>query len=255
VDVKSQPDAEPWNLVLSGGGARGFAHLGVIKALREKKVDFSAISATSSGAMVGALLADGYTADEIASIFREALPITRFNFALKRHGLLNINTLTRILDTHLRNKTFEKLRHPLHVSLTNLNSGKQAIINSGEVIPAVVASSSIPILLPPVIINGIPYADGGISGNLPVEPFLKKERKIIGIHVNPLGNYDLNSGTLHQLERFIHLSIRENVLREIEKVDLLIEPPALVRYGLFDTAKIDEIIQIGYHYTKTKVNV
>ncbi len=240
------------NLVLSGGGARGFAHLGVVKALQEKEITFSSVSATSSGAIVGAFLCDGYTPDEIANICSEAIPLTHFNFHLSP-GILSIDSLHKLFANYLRSKTFSGLKYPLHVSVTDLNDGSQVIINEGDITEAVIASASIPIIFPPVFIRGIPYADGGLSGNLPVEPFIGSVLKTIGVHVNKPDPYDVNISIVRQLERMIHLSIRESVLREMNHVDLLIEPDGLSGYGLFDTKKIHDIIKAGYDYTKHKV--
>jgi NTE family protein len=240
------------NLVLSGGGARGFAHVGVVKALQEKEITFSAISATSSGAIVGALLCDGYTPDKIADICSKAIPLTHLNFHLSQ-GILSIDSLQKLFAKYLRSKTFSGLKYPLHVSVTNLHDGSQVILNEGDITEAVIASASIPIIFPPVFIGGVPYADGGLSGNLPVEPFIGSTHKTIGVHVNKTAPYDVNISMVRQLERMIHLSIRENVLREMKHVDLLIEPDGLADYGLFDTKKIHDIINIGYDYTKHQV--
>ncbi len=241
-----------YNLVLSGGGARGFAHLGVIKALEEKGVSFAAISGASSGAFIGALLCDGYSIDEIKEICKDANRLTRINFHFTQ-GLLSMESLTNILLKHLRSKTFDELKYPLYVAVTDLNDGKQVIIKEGKIIDAIIASASIPILFPTAFINGIPYADGGISGNLPVEPFLHSSLKTIGIHVNQFGTYNSSDTIITQIERIIHLGIKSTVLREMQQVDLLIEPDELKTYGLFDTKKINEIIQTGYEYTKEKI--
>ncbi|MES2131196.1 MAG: patatin-like phospholipase family protein [Bacteroidota bacterium] len=240
------------NLVLSGGGARGFAHLGIIKALQEKEVMFSSISATSSGAIIGAFLCDGYTPDEIADICSGAIPLTHFNFHLSP-GILSIDSLHKLFAKYLRSKTFSDLKYPLYISVTDLNDGKQVILNQGNIVEAVIASASIPIIFPPVFIGGVPYADGGLSGNLPVEPFIGSTLKTIGVHVNKTDRYDGNISIIRQFERMVHLSIREIVLREMNYVDLLIEPDGLAGYGLFDTKKISDIIKTGYDFTKHTV--
>jgi NTE family protein len=242
-----------YNMVLSGGGARGFAHLGVLKALQEKECSFAAISAASSGAFIGALLCDGYSTGEIESICKTN-QLTQLNFHFTR-GLLSMESVSKILSKHLRSKTFESLEYPLFVAVTDLNDGKQVIIKEGNIIDAVIASASIPILFPTAFINGIPYADGGISGNLPVEPFACSSLKTIGIHVNQFGIYNAADGIIAQLERVIHLGIKSTVIREMEQVDLLIEPEGLASYGLFDTKKITEIIHIGYEFTKSKIHL
>ncbi|MEO6304774.1 MAG: patatin-like phospholipase family protein, partial [Bacteroidia bacterium] len=117
------------------------------------------------------------------------------------------------------------------------------------------ASASIPIIFVPVTINGKHYADGGLSGNLPTEPFKNSPLKTIGVHVNPLDHFNPDDSLLKQFERALHLTIKGNVIREMQDTNLLIEPGDLKNYGLFDTKKIDEIIEIGYNYVKEKVDL
>ncbi|MEO6303089.1 MAG: patatin-like phospholipase family protein, partial [Bacteroidia bacterium] len=127
------------NLVLSGGGARGFAHIGVVKALQEKDITFSAISGTSSGAIIAAFLCDGYSPDEVAKICHESIPLTRFNFHFTQ-GFLSIDSLKKLFAKYLRSKTFEDLKYPLYLSVTDLDDGNQIIINKGNLIDALIAS-------------------------------------------------------------------------------------------------------------------
>ncbi len=241
------------NFVLSGGGARGFAHIGVVKALQEKGITFTSISGTSSGAIIAAFLCDGYTPDEVAEICREAIPITRFNFHFTQ-GFLSIESLKKLFAKYLRSQTFEELKYPLFLSVTDLDNGNQVIINKGNLIDALIASASIPIIFSPVTINGRHYADGGLSGNLPTEPFKNSPLKTVGVHVNPLEHFNPEDNVVKQFERTLHLSIRGNVLREMQQTDLLIEPDGLKEFGIFDTKKINEIIEIGYRYVKEKVD-
>lgn len=242
------------NFVLSGGGARGFAHIGVVKALQEKNITFKAISGASSGAIIAAFLCDGYSPDEVAQICKEGIPVTRFNFHFTQ-GFLSIDSLKKLFSKYLRSKTFEDLKYPLYVSVTDLDNGKQVIINSGNLVEAIMASASIPIIFPPIIIDEMHYVDGGLSGNLPVEPFENSTDKIIGIHVNPLAQFNAEDNIMKQLERVLHLSIRGNVSREAAKTNLLIEPDGLKDFGIFDTKKITEIIEIGYKYVKEEVDL
>ena len=239
--------SQKYNIVLSGGGARAYAHIGVFKAFEEKNIEFNAISATSAGAVIGAFLCDGFSIDEIIEILSKSTSLVNFNYSIK-NGLLSNNKLATLLKKNLRSTYFEKLKYPFFVSATNLNNGKQEVFNSGNIIDAVIASSSIPILYKPVVINEIPYADGGISSNLPVEPFYQSNLKTIGVHVNPMTKFDSDKNIGAQFERLIHLCIIENTIKNSQKVDLLIEPPQLDQFGLFDLKKMNEIIQIGYDH-------
>ena len=157
-------------LVLSGGGARGFAHLGVIQALNEAGIFPDVISGTSAGAIVGVLYADGYTPKEILMLMNWASRFDYMRPAMPREGLLQINGITKILKTSLRAKTFEDLKIPLFVAATDLNNGKAVYFSKGDIFDPVMASASIPVLFQPVKINDISYVDGGVLDNLPIRP-------------------------------------------------------------------------------------
>ena len=119
-------------LVLSGGGARGFAHLGVIQALNEAGIFPDVISGTSAGALVGVLYADGYTSKEILKLLNTGSRLDFMRPALPREGLLQINGIIKILKTSLRAKTFKELKIPLFVSATDLNNGKAVYFSEGD---------------------------------------------------------------------------------------------------------------------------
>jgi NTE family protein len=117
------------------------------------------------------------------------------------------------------------------------------------------ASSAIPVLLAPVLINNIPYADGGMSNNLPIEPFNLKSEKIIASHVNPIPEYDENLNMIQNMDRSIHIIMRNNILNAIDKCDVFIEPPALKKYHLFESKVAKELIDIGYSYSKNEIDL
>lgn len=237
--------------VLSGGGARGYAHIGVLQGFAERDLLPEAISATSAGSIAAAFICDGYTAAETADIFREYR--LTLSIRWKRHsgGFLTLKFIEKFLETYLRSRSFESLRIPLFVTATNFLNGAQQVFHQGELIPALLAASSIPVIFPPVILNGIPYVDGGLSSNLPVEPLLDKYRDLIGVHVNPLRPFDLRRHSLLvNLERTLHFGIRGGVWRNKEYCRIFLEPEQLNRYGLFDVQKFDPIYQIGLQYTR-----
>ena len=149
-------------LVLSGGGARGFAHLGLIQALNEAGIFPDVISGTSAGALVGVLYADGYNPKEILKLMNAGSRFDLMRPALPREGLLQINGIAKILKTSLRAKSFSELKIPLFVSATDLNNGKAVYFSEGELLEPVIASASIPVLFQPVKINNISYVDGGV---------------------------------------------------------------------------------------------
>lgn len=242
-------------LVLSGGGARGFAHLGTIQALNEAGIFPDVISGTSAGAIVGVLYADGYSPREIMTFMNWG---SRFDFmrpALPREGLLQINGINKMLRSSLRSKTFEELKIPLYVTATDLNNGKAVYFSEGDLFEPVIASASIPVLFQPVKINGISYVDGGVLDNLPVRPLENHCRVIIGSFVNPVGHIDKISGLINIAERTFMLNMSKDVLEKIKKFNLYIAPLDLKNYGFLDPEKSQEIFDIGYKETKAKLTM
>jgi NTE family protein len=236
--------------VLSGGGCRGFAHLGAVKALQESGIYPFEISGTSSGAIAGAFLANGYSPDEIKDIFIKNLKLNILSRNEFKLGLISMKNIRIFLQKNLRYKKFEDLPIPFYATATSFTDGSQHIFNSGNIIDAIIASSSIPVLFPPVLIHGFPFVDGGLSNNLPIEPFSDHKKDIVCIHVNPIKPFKRGESVYKVMDRAIHLSFREKVNRSSEGCFLFIEPKELEGYGLFDIERIREIFDIGYDFTK-----
>ena len=155
-------------LALSGGGAKGFAHIGVFRLLEECGLKPDIIVGTSVGSLMGALFADGYTSDEIKELFtgREFSEFAQLQ--IPKSGLFDSKRFRYFLRRHLRAKTFEELKTPLVVVATDLDNGESHEFRSGPIVEAVTASCSIPIIFSPVVINGVHYVDGGLFHNFPV---------------------------------------------------------------------------------------
>lgn len=238
-------------LVLSGGGARGFAHIGILIGLAELGITPIAISGTSAGSLVGAFVADGFHPLEIKEIFEKHKFKKSFHFKNLKAGIFTSDSINEIISKNLRTKNIEDLKMPFYVTATNLLNGDRTVFNSGAITERVVASCSIPILLPPVYINNVPYIDGGVTSNLPVEQFLPKDKiKIIGVNVNPISPYSSETGIIDTVDRTIQLCLKENVMRNASNCDVFIEPKGIDSYQLMDNHKIKEIIQLGYNHMK-----
>lgn len=240
-------------LVLSGGGARGFAHLGVIQALNEAGIFPDVISGTSAGAIIGVMYADGYSPKEILMLMNWASRFDYMRPALPREGLLQINGITKVLKTSLRARVFEDLKIPLFVAATDLNNGKSVYFSKGDIFEPVMASASIPVLFQPVRINDISYVDGGVLDNLPIKPIENDCQSIIGSFVNPIGYIEKISGLINIAERTFLLSVSKDVPEKSKRFDLFIAPLELRNFKLLDPEKANEIFEVGYKATKEKL--
>ena len=154
-------------LVLGGGGARGYAHMGVLKALEERDVEPVAIAACSMGGIVGALAGAGHTADEMLEQAR-SFKLTEL---LDRGGKEAINRgvkLEKVLAKYLP-ASFEELRIPLKVTACDIQEGVQVVFDEGDLRAAIRATISLPGVFPPARVGGKILLDGGLVNNLPVD--------------------------------------------------------------------------------------
>ena len=241
-------------MVLSGGGCRGFAHLGAIKALAESGIEPAQISGTSAGAIAGVFLANGFNPEEIKELFLSKLKLSMLAWNGFRLGLASLKNIRDFLEKNLRYTRFEDLPIPLYVTATDFVDGRQKIFSQGEYLDIILASCSIPALFPPVFIEGTPYVDGGLSNNLPIEPFNHKREEVITIYVNPIRPFNPKESMAEVMDRAIHLSFREMVSRSSAHCYLHLEPANLSKFGLFDLHKASDIFDIGYLYTQNKLN-
>jgi NTE family protein len=236
-------------LVLSGGGTRGFAHLGALKALHENNIEPDIIAGVSAGSIVGALYADGKEAEQS---LRALTSKTLFRFLrpmLPMNGLVKMSGFEKTLKQTLSAKTFEDLKIPLLVFAVNINTAELTQFDSGDLVSAVMASSSIPVIFPPVKIGEQYFLDGGIINNFPVEAIREQCQTVIGINVNPIGDLRNINSIKAVAERSFHIFIRNQAVSKEGMCDIYIEPTNLDQFGLLDVSKAREIFEKGYMET------
>ncbi|MFO7612991.1 MAG: patatin-like phospholipase family protein [Clostridia bacterium] len=236
-------------LALGGGGSRGFAHIGAIKALEERGIKPNVFSGTSTGSIVAALLAAQKTPDEIMEIMKDIKISGASKMTLKGNGFATLDKFGRELDEILMGKDFADLNHELYICASNLNTGKAEYINSGNVAKAVQASSSIPILFSPVEINGQLYVDGGLLDNVPVQPLIDRCDQIIAIDISPIKEQEKVDGLSDIIIRIFQMSVGMQTDKK-EYCDILIRLEELADYNILDTSQNQKIYDMGYNYVK-----
>lgn len=235
------------NLVLSGGGARGLAHLGLIKVLNECGIHINAISGVSAGAMVGALIAQGFSPEEVLQIFIDAKLLHHIRPGFDG-GLFRITKWEGILIKYIPHNSFGQLKIPLTIHATDINECIKVEFTSGPLVMPVLASCAVPGIFSPVTIDNRQYIDGGVIDNLPLTPFENESEPIIASHVNPIAYENKITSSLIIMERSMHLAIRDNLSEKIKKVSLFVEPPALAKFSLFGFEFATDIFEAGYDY-------
>jgi NTE family protein len=231
-------------IVLAGGGIRGIAHLGVLKAFTNAGITFSHVTGTSAGSIAGALYAAGIDPEEALSIFLKT-KLLRFLRPTLGLGLINFENTSALLKPYLP-QNIEDLKIPLTIAATNFSEGKLVYFNKGPLIRAIQASSCIPGIFKPIIIDEKMYVDGGLLNNFPVEPLLKDCDFIIGSSCNHLNPVDKITNITALLTRAALMSINKDMEEKTSLCDILIEPKGMGSINIFDTAKAETIYWLAY---------
>ncbi len=235
-------------LVLSGGGARGIAHLGVLKLLDEIGVKISAVSGTSAGAIIGAFYTAGYKPQEILEIARSRKFFGFSNLLFGKAGFFDMKPFETVYREYFPHNLIERLSIPLHIAATDIIRGEIRYYSSGDLSMALKASSSVPMVFQPVEYDGTILLDGGILNNFPLEPLVGKCERIIGVNVNSLSHKLEEIHMKDMLDRSFHFALSAQLREKADKCNVFIEPPDMSRFGMFDLGRMDEVFSFSYEY-------
>lgn len=240
-------------LALSGGGARGLAHIGVLEVLEAAGIRFEAVAGSSMGAIVGALYASGLRAGEILEIARKTPWLGLLGLAPRR-GLFSRRKLKDYLAEHLPPR-FEDLPRPLAVTAVEVGTGRLHYLTQGDLLSAVLASAAAPGLLAPVERDGVVLFDGGILDNLPVDAarFLGA-REVWAVDVTPEAGGGVPDNLLGLARRAVdlmqlHLTA---VRRALYPPEVYIRP-RLEGIGVEAFQRLEEIVEAGRAAARGKV--
>ncbi|SHI44101.1 patatin-like phospholipase family protein [Flavobacterium terrae] len=265
-------------LVLSGGGAKGLAHIGALKEIEKAGIKIDYIGGTSMGAIIGGLYAAGYTANELDSIFRDVntdaliqdniprknktfyekyndevyvvtLPFQKFRVTVPKglsKGLYNYNLLSRLTYKYRHENDFNKLKIPFLCIATNVENGKEVVFREGSLPLAITASGAFPSLFSPVEIYGSYYIDGGVTNNYPLEEVKKMGADIIiGVDVQDgLKNINQINGAAGVVVQISNFQMIERMKQKIAQTDVYIKPN-IEGYSVISFEDGEAIIQKG----------
>jgi NTE family protein len=265
-------------LVLSGGGAKGFAHIGVLKVLEQAGVKIDYIGGTSMGAVVGGLYSSGYNAAQIDSIFTDTnfdellqdyIPRTTKSFYEKRNdelyalslpfkkfsigipialskGMYNYNLLTKLTHNVRHTRDFNKLPIPFVCIATDIEKGEEVVLNKGFLPQALLASSAFPTLFSPIEMDGKLLVDGGVTNNYPVEEVRKMGADIIiGVDVqDDLKDRNSLKDATRILVQITNLEMIQSMKDKITKTTIYLKPD-ISGYTVISFSDGKEIIRKG----------
>jgi NTE family protein len=235
-------------IVLSGGGTRGIAHIGILRALAERGIFPGCVAGASAGAVVGALYAAGYTPAQMLDFFFLKNPFRLSKMAITKPGIIDTDKVVADFEEYFPENSFAALDKELHVVATDLTTGATVEFDSGPLIRAVLASSSVPLMFTPMEVDGRILADGGIASNFPAELIRRRCRTLLGAHASPLREVtsaELGS-SLSVLKRALEVGMFRASEARFDSCDVLIRPEELGHFGLFDTKNLAAIEEVGY---------
>jgi len=223
-------------LALGAGAARGFAHVGVIKALESQGIRPDVVVGSSAGSLIAALLASGATGNEInrlaLNLDEATLADWGLPFAGRFGGLIRGDALQNMVNREVQNKTIEQMRIPLGIVATDLQSGKGILFRSGNTGLAVRASCSVPGVFQPAVISGKEYVDGGLVAPVPVSYARQMGATlVIAVNISSEPVHQDASGTLGVLQQTISIMQRSINLYELKNADIVIQPQLLQMGG------------------------
>ncbi len=242
-------------IALSGGGARGIAHIGVLQALEEHGIFPEVIAGTSAGAIAGALYAAGRSPLQILEFVKKTSLLKAIRLGLPTKGLTNLGALVSLLAEQIPENDFAGLQKPLYLAVSNLSKGCLEFVHTGKLFETVVASCSIPLVFRPVELDGAMYVDGGLMCNLPAEAIREECELLIGVNVMPIQSIpNKDMGTVIGIaNRTFELSILTNTTYSRDLCDVTIEPPELRDYNIFNFRKVKELYEVGYAAAQDKI--
>ena len=247
-------------LVLSGGGALGFAHIGAIQALEENGIHPDIIAGSSMGALVGVLYADGITPMEMLQIIKDE-KLYKKTTLLKvkpsfdsRLGIYSHVATRDLLTRLIPHNSFDSLPKKFYACVTNLGDATWEIAHEGNQLKEyVIASAAIPGVFEPEHINGKIYIDGGTLNNLPAQAIRNKCDILIGVDVLPV-TYQKANKTTDVLVQALRATQHQNSLEGRKMSDYLVESYAIHKYNEFDFEEYLEIYKYGYSAMKTYIS-
>lgn len=237
-------------LALGGGGARGAAHLGVLKQLKKLSIYPHCVAGTSAGSVVAALYAFGVSLEVMEEEMKKLKPVAYSTFSLRGLGLFENKEVQKLLERLLpENAQIEAAQIPLAIHTTNLLNGRGVSLLKGPVIPAVLASSCVPGIYTPQEIDGMLLVDGGLTENVPLSGLkLLGAHVRIGVNLNGNEGYTRPEGMMDVLSNALDIAIDAQTRRQLEDAHVNISMD-LTRYSRTSSVDFDELMLEGIKAT------
>lgn len=238
-------------LALSGGGTRGFAHIGVIKAFEEEHIKFDCVAGTSVGSIFGSLYCAGIGTDVM---IEQAKSVTRRELMSRFWINSDSANIAKLANRMLDDKTFDSLSTPFAAVAVDIVSGEEVVLNRGNVAKAVSASCAVPALFKPVEIDNMVLVDGGLLNNMPADVCRNMGAEVvIGVDLNHTRGGGAKSKSITNIIAATwKITMKSTMYKGTLNSDLVIEPE-LSEFAATSLEHIDQMVEEGYRATKERM--
>lgn len=247
--MKTLKKGDAIGLALGGGAVLGAAHVGVLKAIEELGLDIKWISGTSIGAMVAALYAFDNNCEKVKDIALEISWKDITSLSISKYGLMSNTKIAQFMRQNIGDVNIENARIPLAIMATNIATGEKVVLKQGSVATAVMASSCIPGIFKPIVIDNIMLVDGAISENVPVSPLQDMNAEtIVAVDLNAKHMYGKPENMIEVLQNSFHFTLEAAARVQTQEADILITPD-LSSFDRYHTSQTQSLIAKGYTET------
>lgn len=236
-------------VALSGGGARGFAHAGALKALGELGVKPDIIAGVSAGSVVSVLYSSGMSPEAMVELFAGLKFSDLCSLGVPKDGFFKQDGFRRLIADNVAVRNIEDLPIRTVICATDMDHGEAVAFESGAIAERVSASCSIPIVFKPVKIDGVRYIDGGVLHNLPAWAIRERCKYLIGLNCSSLPRKRYKDTLLDIAHASYNLAVKTNTRQDMALCDIAIEMPSLAEYKVFNLKEINRVFRQGYEIT------
>lgn len=236
-------------VALSGGGARGFAHIGAMHAIRDLGLVPDVIAGVSAGSVVAAFYSAGLidrNNDKLLELFTGGKFTDFARPVIPREGFFSMEKFTRQIEKIIPYKTIEELPIKTLICATDLDSGTKAVFERGALAERVAASCCVPIVFEPIEIDGHRYVDGGVLRNLPAYAIRHLCDFLIGVNCSPMGETSPAKSIVDIAKRSYRLMSKNNITSDLEICDAVVTLSETANHQTFDLHDLELLVESGY---------
>lgn len=236
-------------VAFSGGGARGFAHAGALKALAELGIKPDIVAGVSAGSVVAVMHAAGLSPDGILEAFSGLTFTDLCELGVPKNGFFSLDRFRKFIERTVPYPTLEELPLPAVVCATDIDNARPVAFEQGALAERVAASCAIPVVFKPVKINGVRYIDGGVLHNLPAWAIRERCKYLIGLNCSVVPKRKYKDTLLDMASASYNLAVKSNIWQDTAICDITVNMDDIAQYKVFNLKETRRVFQQGYHAT------